>query len=261
MSRRRRPPTTDPEPERTPEPSPVPTPEPTPEQTAQATPSTGAADPSGGRRHHRPTPTVIRSTTTGRARSSRWPRSAVCSPPVCLEGLAWRRSVQLQTRPRGRRIPPPPPATLPVAAALTRKQRPLSLRTLDRAMRAISAHCRATGTPPPPLRFALVGDDQIELVLAEAVVGRADRVHRRRTLVAARSPPTPAICPPCPGSASPLDRGRPWSRWAGTTGTARCSRTSSRCACCTSTRRRRSTPRECWRRWRSSCRSRHGPTR
>ena len=36
-------------------------------------------------------------------------------------------------------------------------------------MRAISAHCRATGTPPPPLRFALVGDDQIELVLAEAV--------------------------------------------------------------------------------------------
>ena len=36
-------------------------------------------------------------------------------------------------------------------------------------MRAISAHCRATGTPPPPLRFALVGDDEIELVLAAAV--------------------------------------------------------------------------------------------
>jgi hypothetical protein len=36
-------------------------------------------------------------------------------------------------------------------------------------MRAIAAHCRATGTPPPPLRFALVSDDEIELVLAAAV--------------------------------------------------------------------------------------------
>ena len=43
----------------------------------------------------------------------------------------------------------------------------MSLRTLDRAMRAIAAHCRSTGTPPPPLEFALVGDDQIELVMAE----------------------------------------------------------------------------------------------
>jgi hypothetical protein len=43
------------------------------------------------------------------------------------------------------------------------------LRTLDRAMRAIAAHCRATSTPPPPLRFALVGDDEVELVLAAAV--------------------------------------------------------------------------------------------
>src|SRR5918994_743812 len=74
-----------------------------------------------------------------------------------------------QARPKGRRIPAPPPATLPVAAALQRKQRPLSLRTLDRAVRAIAAHCRTTGTPPPPLQFALIGEDQIELVLARAV--------------------------------------------------------------------------------------------
>ena len=34
-------------------------------------------------------------------------------------------------------------------------------------MRAIAAHCRTTRTAPPPLQFALVSDDQIELVMAE----------------------------------------------------------------------------------------------
>ena len=122
-----------------------------------------------------------------RARSSRWLAIGSLLAAGLLEGLAWRRSVQLQTRPRGRRIPSPPPATLPVAAALQRKQRPLTLRTLDRAMRAIAAHCRATGTPPPPLRFALVSDDEIELVLAAPVRRCAGRVHRRREVVAAQA--------------------------------------------------------------------------
>ncbi len=43
----------------------------------------------------------------------------------------------------------------------------MSLRTLDRAVRTIAAHSRITGTPPPPLELALVGDDEIELVMAE----------------------------------------------------------------------------------------------
>ena len=48
-------------------------------------------------------------------------------------GLAWRRRIQLQTRPPGRRIVHPSPATRPVEVALGQRQRPLSLRTLDRA--------------------------------------------------------------------------------------------------------------------------------
>jgi hypothetical protein len=84
-----------------------------------------------------------------------------------LQGLAWRRRVQLQTRPMGRRIPHPAPSVIPVTAALGRRQRPMSLRTLDRAVRAIAAHSRNSGTPPPTLELALVGDDLIELVMAE----------------------------------------------------------------------------------------------
>jgi len=146
---------TDAEPERTPEPTRGSTPEPTP--TAGAVPP--ADTDSEPVEEDRPSPVV--------------PLVAIGSLLAAglLEGLAWRRSVQLQTRPKGRRIPAPPPAVLPVTAALQRRQRPLTLRTLDRAMRAIAAHCRETGTPPPPLRFALVSDDEIELVLAAAVPG------------------------------------------------------------------------------------------
>ncbi len=86
-----------------------------------------------------------------------------------VQGLAWRRQVQLQARPIGRRLPQPPAASQPVAVALGRRQRPLSLRSLDRAMRAIAAHCRTTKTPPPPLELAIVADEQIELVMSEAV--------------------------------------------------------------------------------------------
>ena len=86
-----------------------------------------------------------------------------------VQGLAWRRRVQLQARPIGRRLLQPPAATQPVAVALGHRQRPLSLRSLDRAMRAIAAHCRTTKTPPPPLELAIVADDQIELVMSEAV--------------------------------------------------------------------------------------------
>jgi hypothetical protein len=153
--------TRSPEPEPKPDPTPDPTSKHTPQPTSEATPAVDpapASDSSGGDgTDEAPGPVV--------------PLVAIGSllAAALIEGLAWRRSVQLQTRPRGRRIPVPPPTTLPVAAALQRKQRPMSLRTLDRAMRAITAHCRAAGTPPPPLRFALVGDDEIELVLAAAV--------------------------------------------------------------------------------------------
>jgi len=87
-----------------------------------------------------------------------------------VAGLAARRRVQLQTRPVGRRITSPPDRAVAAEQLLGRRQAPLSLRTLDLATRAISAHCRAHDMPLPPLRLAKVGDDQIELVLASGAV-------------------------------------------------------------------------------------------
>lgn len=87
-----------------------------------------------------------------------------------LAGLAWRRRVQLQTRPIGRRILHPADSTRPIEVELGRRQRPMSLRTLDQALRAISAHCRTTGVAPPPLQMALVGDDRVELIMREPIL-------------------------------------------------------------------------------------------
>jgi LysM repeat protein len=84
-----------------------------------------------------------------------------------IAGLAWRRRIQLQTRPPGRRIVHPPPPTRTVEVALGRRQRPLSLRTLDRATRAIAAHCKDSDVPPPPLQLALIGEKEIELRMRE----------------------------------------------------------------------------------------------
>jgi len=85
-----------------------------------------------------------------------------------ISGLAWRRRLQLQFRPPGQRIVHPPPPTQAVEVALGQQQRPLSLRTLDRAMRAIAAHCKDADLPPPPLQLALISDSQIELRLRDA---------------------------------------------------------------------------------------------
>ena len=84
-----------------------------------------------------------------------------------IGGLAWRRRIQLQTRQPGRRIVHPPPATRPVEVALGQRQRPLSLRTLDRALRAIAAHCRDSEIAPPPLQLALIGETELELRMQE----------------------------------------------------------------------------------------------
>ncbi len=85
-----------------------------------------------------------------------------------LAGLAARRRIQLQTRPVGRRIAHPPAEAQLVETAMGHRQRPLSLRTLDRASRAVAAHCRRTGLPLPPLVYALVGEDELELVMTRS---------------------------------------------------------------------------------------------
>jgi LysM repeat protein len=84
-----------------------------------------------------------------------------------ISGLAWRRRLQLQIRPQGRRIVHPPPPAQAVEVVLGQRQRPLSLRTLDRAIRAIAAHCKDAGVAPPPLQLALISESEIELRLRE----------------------------------------------------------------------------------------------
>ncbi|HLM21123.1 MAG TPA: LysM peptidoglycan-binding domain-containing protein [Propionibacteriaceae bacterium] len=85
-----------------------------------------------------------------------------------IGGLAWRRRIQLQARAPGRRIVHPPPPVRAVEVALGQRQRPMSLRTLDRAMRAIAAHCKDSDLAPPPLQLALIGEHEIELRMHEA---------------------------------------------------------------------------------------------
>jgi LysM repeat protein len=85
-----------------------------------------------------------------------------------IGGLAWRRRIQLQTRPAGRRIVHPAPRTQAIEVALGQRQRPMSLRTLDLAIRAIGAHSKDLDIAPPPLQLALIGENEIELRMREA---------------------------------------------------------------------------------------------
>ncbi len=83
-----------------------------------------------------------------------------------LAGLAVRRRRQLALRPVGRRVVHPDPGTVPLEAALGRRQRPLTLRTLDLALRAVAAACREQQLPLPPLQLVLLAEDRLELRLA-----------------------------------------------------------------------------------------------
>jgi len=84
-----------------------------------------------------------------------------------LAGLAFRRRTQLQSRPVGRRIVHPAPEVQRVETALGRRQNPLSLRTLDLAIRAVAAHCLQSSSPLPTLVLARVAPTAIELVMTE----------------------------------------------------------------------------------------------
>ncbi|MFP5282004.1 MAG: LysM peptidoglycan-binding domain-containing protein, partial [Actinomycetes bacterium] len=84
-----------------------------------------------------------------------------------ISGLAVRRRSQLQARPLGRRILHPSPPAQQVEAALGRHQPPLGLRSLDLALRALSAHCLRTAAALPKLSYVRVADDRIDLLLSE----------------------------------------------------------------------------------------------
>jgi nucleoid-associated protein YgaU len=82
-----------------------------------------------------------------------------------VSGLAVRRRWQLQRRPVGRRIAHPPAATRPVEVALARRARPIGLRTLDRASRAVAAACTEAGVAVPALRSASVSKEWLVLAM------------------------------------------------------------------------------------------------
>lgn len=83
-----------------------------------------------------------------------------------IAGARARRRVQLQTRPVGRRIAPPPPNAQLAEAHLGRRQQPMGLRTLDLATRALAAHSHRHRLDPPELALVSVADDRIEMHLA-----------------------------------------------------------------------------------------------
>lgn len=85
-----------------------------------------------------------------------------------IAGLGRRRRLQLQARPVGRRIIAPAESSQPVEVALGRRQRPLTLRSLDRALRAIGAHAHEQAGELPVLQLVLVGEDRITLWMADA---------------------------------------------------------------------------------------------
>ncbi len=132
---------------------------PAPESSVTSSQPSALPSPSSDGSHDAPTTTVPTVEVSPLALAG---AGALLAAGV-IGGLAWRRRIQLQTRPKGRRIVHPPPPTREVEVALGQRQRPMSLRTLDRAMRAIAAHCKETDVAPPPLQLALVGDGAIEL--------------------------------------------------------------------------------------------------
>ncbi len=83
-----------------------------------------------------------------------------------LAGFATRRALQLRHRPVGRRILHPPPAAQAVETALGNQQQPLTLKTLDTALRAIAAHCRLTGAEAPVIDRISVARQMITFWLA-----------------------------------------------------------------------------------------------
>lgn len=86
-----------------------------------------------------------------------------------ITGLALRRRIQLQTRPVGRRIAGAEPDQARLETALGQRQEPLTLHTLDLALRAIALHCLDSPAAVPPLQFAAIGPETLELIMANPV--------------------------------------------------------------------------------------------
>lgn len=82
-----------------------------------------------------------------------------------LGRLAVRRQIQLTRRSPGRQLLPPTPPQRHLESALGQAQDPLTLTSLDLALRALGRHYRRTGDRLPALGAILVDDDRISIAV------------------------------------------------------------------------------------------------
>lgn len=96
--------------------------------------------------------------------------------------LAARRSAQQRRRRHGRPIPMPVGAAAETERELRVSADPLSIETVDRALRTLAAYCARTGQSLPVVRAARLTPEQFDVYLAEPAelptpwVGTADRL-------------------------------------------------------------------------------------
>ena len=85
-----------------------------------------------------------------------------------LAYLAAKRRTQQRRRKPGQRIAMPTGAAAAVEQELRSVNDPMSVETVDLALRSLAAHCAERGVPLPPVRLARLTADQFELYLTEA---------------------------------------------------------------------------------------------
>ncbi|MDO5498124.1 MAG: LysM peptidoglycan-binding domain-containing protein [Propionibacteriaceae bacterium] len=132
----------------------VPPEDPPPEGPARATPAEGATATTIGAAAE-PSDTIAYLTAG----------ISSLTAAALLAILTTRRATQLAAREAGRRIIHPMAPGQHLESALGRTQDPVSLRTLDLALRALGRHYREAGRPLPGLRSALVAEDGIVIEL------------------------------------------------------------------------------------------------
>lgn len=91
--------------------------------------------------------------------------SLLCAGILVLLGI--RRGQQRRRRPIGGRLPMPTGAAAAVEADLRANQDPVSVETVDRALRSLATACAATGQPLPVVKAARLTAEAFELYLAE----------------------------------------------------------------------------------------------
>lgn len=165
-------PTAAPAPEAAPTPTPAPTAENVPAPEAAATPVPAPTAPSAS-------PTAPSATDPQESGDSELTAVDEASPVRTVAGvgsllaagvlglIAVRRGAQQRRRQPGQTIPLPTGAAADVEQELRATADPLSVETVDLALRSLAQDCTTSGRPLPAVRAARLTADQFDLYLAE----------------------------------------------------------------------------------------------